>query len=811
MSLTVASGALPRETRVENVVCVHCGTPFVRTNIPQSAIRIPQSPPAFCCAGCEFVYKLILEHGLERFYDLRSSAVLPVKSLVFQKRDYRWLADLAAATPGTPARLTLELQGVSCIGCVWLIERLFLRRPGAVAVQVNSALGQITLRWLPGRCDLTDFARDLQGFGYLLGPPGQRTGKTNNAFAIRMGVCGAFALNSMLFTIPRYLGMQNTFQYAGTFDRLALAFATLSFCVGGSYFFGRAWSGVRRGWFHIDLPISLGLAAAYAGSILAWSRHAMNFAYFDFVSIFTFLMLAGRWTQQMAIEKNRNRLLGMQADVLMVTLSKDGKRVPASQITPGVQYSIDPSQVVPVRSKLSSDAATLGLDWINGEPETRATRCGQLVAAGSVNCTQTPITLVAIESWEDSLLNALLNEKPREKETGAQSGRFIKWYVITVSVLAVAGFCGWALAGRPLLMAWQVLVSTLVVSCPCASGVALPLADELAASRLRRRGVFVREQSLWAKLARVRKVLFDKTGTLTLETMELRDSAALSSLDTMEKSILLALVQDNLHPASCCLRELLMAARIQPAMLGQVREETGCGIEAATPGGLWRLGRPDWAAWAASEPAGEEGCVLSRDGIPIAHFHFEERARPGAASEIAWLQQHGYTISILSGDGAEKVRAMAAHLGLPQSQCLGGMSPRGKQDFVRNVDDDDTLMIGDGANDSLAFNESWCSGTPAIDRGLLQSKSDFYFVGRGLAGIRELLLVAAQRRATTSRVVGFAIAYNIAAITIAMAGHMNPVLAAILMPASSVVALALVALGLRERPTAQKLSNSGEK
>jgi Cu2+-exporting ATPase len=389
-------------------------------------------------------------------------------------------------------------------------------------------------------------------------------------------------------------------------------------------------------------------------------------------------------------------------------------------------------------------------------------------------------------------LHALLTEKPREKTP--DGGSFIKWYVIAVLCLSVLGFCGWLLAGRPLLMAWQVMISTLVVSCPCASGVALPLADELAASRLRRRGVFVREQGLWAKLARVRKILFDKTGTLTLETMQLRDPGSLAALTGVEKSVLLALVQDNLHPASCCLRELLMAARVQPAAIGIVREETGCGIE--TPGGAWRLGQPEWAA---PETLDEEGCLFARDGVAVAHFHFQEQVRPGAKEEIDWLRQRGYDVSILSGNGAEKVQTMAAQLGLPAHQCLGRMSPRGKQDFVRSLDANDTLMIGDGANDSLAFNESWCTGTPAIDRGLLQSKSDFYFVGRGLAGIRELLLVAAQRRATARRVIGFAIVYNVAAITVSMAGHMNPVLAAVLMPASSVIALALAALGLRER------------
>ena len=142
---------------------------------------------------------------------------------------------------------------------------------------------------------------------------------------------------------------------------------------------------------------------------------------------------------------------------------------------------------------------------------------------------------------------------------------------------------------------------------------------------------------------------------------------------------------------------------------------------------------------------------------------------------------------------------MAEQLGLPQGQCTGRMSPRGKEDFVREADANDTLMIGDGANDSLAFNESWCTGTPAIDRGLLQSKADFYFVGRGLGGIRELLVVAGQRRATARMVIGFAIIYYVAAISVCMAGWMNPVLAAVVMPASSVVAMGLVAFGLRQR------------
>jgi len=158
------------------------------------------------------------------------------------------------------------------------------------------------------------------------------------------------------------------------------------------------------------------------------------------------------------------------------------------------------------------------------------------------------------------------------------------------------------------------------------------------------------------------------------------------------------------------------------------------------------------------------------------------------------LQKAGYTVHILSGDRAYKVAAMARHLDLPDSHCGSEMSPEEKARLVRRIDDRDTLMIGDGANDSLAFNESWCRGTPAIDRGLLEQKSDFYFLGRGIKGVRELLEAGKRLRRTTHRVIAFATAYNACAILLSLAGHMNPLLAAILMPASSLVSIGIVYL-----------------
>jgi Cu2+-exporting ATPase len=375
-------------------VCIHCGTPF----------RPTSHRPDFCCAGCQFVHDLIAKNGLGQFYDLQQGGVQPVKSLVFQKRDYTWLEELArSAEHGPAATLHLDVQGVSCIGCVWLIERLFAGKPGALSIRVDSVLGQMELRWQPAVFSMVGFARELQSFGYLVGPPGKAGAPSDRGLAVRLGVCGALAMNTMLFTLPSYLGMSAAAEFAPLFNRLTLILGTLSFVIGGSYFFLRSIRSLRQRVLHIDLPISLGLTAAWVGSIYAWGRGAHNFVYFDFVATFVFLMLVGRWLQQKAIERNRNQLLATQSDPPPVRLAT-GEIVPVLRLAPGDVFVLEPGHLVPVRTRLRSDDALLGMEWISGESDAAIARRGRVVPAGAVNCGQGAVELEALDSWNDSVL-----------------------------------------------------------------------------------------------------------------------------------------------------------------------------------------------------------------------------------------------------------------------------------------------------------------------------------------------------------------------------------------------------------------------
>jgi Cu2+-exporting ATPase len=360
--------------------------------------------------------------------------------------------------------------------------------------------------------------------------------------------------------------------------------------------------------------------------------------------------------------------------------------------------------------------------------------------------------------------------------------------------VAVLSAVVWWLQTHDALQTGAVVTAVLVVSCPCAIGLAFPLADELAAVALRRRGVFVREADLWPRLGRIRRIVFDKTGTLTLETPRLRNPEALAALPAPARAALLALVRDSLHPVSQSLLENLLAAGV-PAPLpeGDLTDEPGFGVRLETGTSTWTLGR---AGWAGSDPAGQ-ATEFACDGVVLARFAFADEIRSGAREEIAALQAQGFAVHILSGDHPAKVAAMAVALDLPASHAVGGATPRQKADWIHAHDQRDTLMLGDGANDSLAFAAAFARGTPVVHRGVLESRADFYYLGRGLDGLGRMFVVNAARRRTQAWLLAFSVSYNALAIGLAVTGHMQPLVAAILMPVSSLVSLAIVAGGMR--------------
>ena len=772
------------------LACRHCGAPV--TGSPLESL-------GFCCSGCAYVFRLVHEHGLEAYYTIKDQMTAPADSAVFQPRDFAWIDPVQSAAEASAqagvATAYFDIQGISCAGCVWLIERLFLENPAARDIVVNAQLGSMRLQWTVGDLRLGDWARNLQGFGYLMGPAGEKpTALESTALGRRIGLCGACALNVMLFTLPAYFGMSPTFEYAGLFKILALAFATLSVLTGGTYFIGRALRALASGVTHIDLPIAIGIVGAYLASLYGWVSGIDRFVYADFVATFTLLMLVGRWAQVSAVERNRQRLLRQQPVPPSIPLV-DGGEVKREDLRAGQSILIGPGQSVPVESQLEDPLASFSLASISGEPEPRVFRAAQRIPAGAVNVDRGSVKLRAVQGWEQSLLAELLAPSQRGGARHTLLERVVRGYVVGIIGAAVIAGVAWWIHSHDAVRAGSVAIAVLVVSCPCAIGLALPMADEMATSELRRRGVFVREPDIWSRLRGIRTIIFDKTGTLTLETPILRTPEALNGLSVEAKRALQALVRDNFHPVAQCLNEHLMAGSSIEAMAGAVEETVGKGVSI----GPWSLGK---AGWKEAGPPGTAS-VLSREGREVARFEFTDAARPGAREDIRALRQRGFRVCILSGDRIEKVSGMARELGIAPEEAMGDLAPGQKADWIRAHAPEDALMLGDGANDSLAFETARCRGTPVIHRGILESKADFYYLRRGIGGIRDLFELEGTRRRAQWMIITFSIVYNVVAAGFAFAGMVSPLVAAVIMPASSLASIALVSLGMsRSRASA---------
>jgi Cu2+-exporting ATPase len=760
------------------------------------------------------VAALLRAEELTRYYDLAGGAIAPVGAAP-STRGHAWLEPvLAAQAEGEVLSCELDVQGIHCAACVWLMNETFRRRAGGVGIVVNPALGKVRLTWRRGRFDVAGWIGAVERFGYQFGPSRKAPARESAAATWRLGVAAALTMNVMLFSVSFYFGLSRADgQLYRLFVGLALALSTAVVAVGGWPFFRSAVAALRGGVLHLDLPIALGIALVYATSVAEVARgRGGEMAYFDTLNVFITLMLLGRFLQQRLIERNRQLLLADDgADGIYVRrIQEDGGLavVRAPEVREADRLLIAPGELVPVEARLTDARARLSTDWITGESAPREAAAGDTLPAGSFNAGDAAFTVVARQGFAASPLVSLL------RQTTGRAGaarhlrfwdRLARRWVGSVLAVAAGGFLLWwpRGAGRAL----DVTVALLVVSCPCAIGIALPLAYEIVQARLRRAGFFVRTGDLLDRLERVRRIVFDKTGTLTLQRLELTADGAVPLADH-PRDVAYNLACRSAHPVAACVAGSLAraGARFEPD--AAVVEVPGAGLEWRRPDGVWRLGR---ASWAVSTP-GETGTVLARDGHRLARFSTREMLRPGARSDLAALAEAGYPIHVVSGDAPERVQALAARLGLPPERAHGGRAPADKASDLAALGGGEALFLGDGANDALAFGQALCAGTVAIDRPVLPGRSDFFIVGESLSPLRGALTAAHELRRVARRVLAISLAYNVFALATSLAGHMSPVRAAIFMPLSSLSILLFTVGSLRARrgTAAARLSTVAE-
>jgi Cu2+-exporting ATPase len=650
---------------------------------------------------------------------------------------------------------------------------------------------------------LRAFVEGVESLGYTLGPSRKTASPSTSGLLSRMGICIAIAMNSMLLGVATYAGLSEGPLYH-LFRWLQFGLSCASVLVGGAVFIRSAVQGLRCRVLSLDVPVALGIVLAFGSSMFSFFAVESGVVFFDTLCVFIALMLVGRFLQQRVIEQNKRRLLASDdLDTLLVRRVSAAavETVPCRLLAIDDLLLLSPGDVLPVEGVLRSNPALFSLAWITGESEPVRFERGALVPAGASLTDRVSAEVLATEVFADSSLAGLLRS-PALDDPHAPRGTwwdtFARWYVALVLVAAaLACAIAWQRA-HDLVEATRVVTAVLIVTCPCAFGIATPLAYEIVLSKLRRQGLFVRSSAFLDRAVSVRKVVFDKTGTLTTGSHKLLTPNGVDALDREQLEVLYNLAARSGHPKSAAVRRALEQRGLAFIPALRVVEQPGCGISLTYAGRDFRLGAPSWvASGAPADPLVD--LAFGVDDRLILAMSTGEELRDGALGEVAGLVHDGFEVWIASGDRRARVVAMAKRCGISSRRALGDCSPTDKAAFIRECDHEDTLMVGDGINDSPAIAEAWCSGTPAIDRPFMAARSDFYITTPGLAPIRMGLHAAHLLRRTVRLNLAVAIAYNTITVTLAVLGKMSPLVCAIVMPLSSLSTLAVTVLSLSDR------------
>ncbi|MBU2868164.1 heavy metal translocating P-type ATPase [Pacificibacter marinus] len=703
--------------------------------------------------------------------------------------------DMAHERDMKDSQITLSLPAIHCAACISGVERALMRQSGVRAARVN-----LTLKRAQVEADDTTSGQELAdaltaiGFeAYELDAgtlAATQTDRAGRAILTRIAVSGFAMMNVMLLSVAVWSGASDATR--DMFHWISAAIAVPAIAYAAQPFFISAWTALRAKRLNMDVPISLAILLAVGMSLYEISLSGRH-AYFDAALSLTFFLLAGRYLDYRTRSIARSAAEELAALEVPRAMLDDGTIVPIGDLTTDHIVRVVPGARVPVDGIVTGGASELDRSLLTGETLPVGAAKGSLVSAGEVNLTG-PLLVQVTAAGADSSLHRLADlvamaETSRNRYTSL-ADRAARIYAPLVHLLALFAFIGWVVATGDVRHALNVAVAVLIITCPCALGLAVPAVTTAASGRLFRAGMLIKSATALERLAEVDTVVFDKTGTLTQGRPQPSNWDAIAP---EARSIVMALAAGSAHPLSSALYDAARASHCAPADVSEITEVPGQGIEAQWNGQRIRLGR---AAWLGAEALAQTATYLQIGDQPAVAFTFVDHLRDGAEQAVAALKAQGKDVILLSGDAPAAVADIAARVGIDawEAECL----PLGKASRVKELAEAGrkVLMIGDGLNDTAALAASHVSISPASALEATRVVSDIVLLGNSLAPIGDAttLAVSATRRIKEN----FAIAagYNMIAIPIALAGFATPLAAALAMSTSSIT-VSLNALRLR--------------
>ncbi|MFZ5705259.1 MAG: heavy metal translocating P-type ATPase [Pseudomonadota bacterium] len=684
------------------------------------------------------------------------------------------------------------LPGIRCAGCIAKIEDGLSHLPGVVSARVNFTAKRVAVDH-DGSLDDAVLRRAIGDLGFtaeLLVEAGEQDrahARESRELLKALAVAGFAAMNVMLLSVSIWSGAEGATR--ALFHWLSALIAMPTVAYSGRPFFKSAWAALRRGRTNMDVPISIGVLLATLLSLFETIVGGAH-AYFDGAVSLLFFLLAGRYLDSAMRDRARDSAASLMRQTAPggTVVYPDGSSawVRAADLAPGMRMIVASGERFGADGRIEKGETRIDASLVTGESLPAPASVGDRVIAGTLNLAA-PVEITVTAAGADTaiagmarLMEAAGQGKSRYVRIADRAARL---YAPAVHCLAALSFAGWMIAGAGWHQSLLIAVAVLIITCPCALGLAVPVAQVVAAGAMMRRGILVKDGSALERLAEADSVRFDKTGTLTLGRPELVEE----SLTPEERPLALALARASRHPLSIALARRLEGEGVAAADLGRIVEYPGKGVEARHDGRMVRLGSPAWIGCAA--PGDGMACAFAIEGGDARLLSFSDRIRPDAASSVRRLEAQGLECAILSGDRRAAVAPVAVDLGLTAAV---GLSPTEKVDAIHRqaAIGHRVLMVGDGLNDGPALAAGHVSMAPASASDVGQTAADLVFLGDSLAPVP--IAVDAARR--TMRVVRqnfvLAIGYNLLAVPLALAGLVTPLVAAIAMSTSSIMVVA---------------------
>ena len=708
------------------------------------------------------------------------------------------------------ARIELSVPAIHCGACIHTVEQGLSRLDGVMNARVNLSTRRVSIRFREN--NPPPLAETLVRLGYpphLFDESETSNDRTMSELLRGLAVSGFAAGNIMLLSVSVWSGADGATRDMFHWISALIALPALAF--GGGIFYRSAWQALRHGRMNMDVPIAIGVTLAYVMSLFETINHGPH-AYFDAAASLLFFLLIGRTLDHMMRDKARSAVVGLArlAPRGAIVIAADGSReyTPVSEIEPGNRILIAAGERIPVDAQVVSGASDLDCSLINGESRPQSVAAGSAVRAGTLNLTG-PLTLEATARADDSFLAEMM--RMMEAAEGGRTryrriaDRVSALYAPVVHLTAFVTFLGWMAIDGDWHKALTIAIAVLIITCPCALGLAVPIVQVVAARRLFERGVMVRDGSAMERLTEIDAVVFDKTGTLTLGQPRLINVADIAP-DMLTAAA--SLGAHSRHPFSQAIARSTDAAIVD---FDAVTEVPGFGVEGRRGASVWRLGRAEWALGQDTDSAASSswpGIILTCDGQERARFVFEDILRPGAVQTVQALERAGKSVEILSGDTEAACRDVAETLGVRRYAAALLPSEKVARIVALAEQGHKALMVGDGLNDAPALGAAHVSIAPATAADIGRNMADLVFLHDNLDAVPLAIGVSERADTLIRQNIALAVVYNAVAVPIAILGHVTPLIAAIAMSGSSllVIANALRLLRAGEKVTASAAS-----